>query len=66
MYNPDNYLAQTLFVFCFLFFCRDLVVFIFTMLLDDCKDPIQNRDRRSIFNFENSPPPLLDRTTNLG
>ena len=30
---------------CFLFFCRDLVVFVFTRLLSDFKDPIQNLDR---------------------
>ena len=45
MDNPDNYLAQHAETLYFLFFCRDLAVFIFPTLLADFRDPIQNPAR---------------------
>ena len=50
MYS-DNYLAQILdnhfhlVANCFMYYCRDLAVFLFPALLADFKDPIQNLDR---------------------
>ena len=43
MDNPDNYLAQHAETLYFLFFCRDLAVFIFPTLLAAFRDPIHNR-----------------------
>ena len=44
MYNPDKDQSRLL-VNCFLFFRRDLALFIFPALLADFKDPIQNQNR---------------------
>ena len=44
MYNPDKDQFRLL-ANCFLFFRRDLALFIFPKLLADFKDPIQNQNR---------------------